>query len=144
MIFNGVCEMTKLEDLKPIAKLGGIHGCILVRHIERYIPSAQAEYANMPGLYSEATVADLLDRLERAEKALEWHAVTGEWDAKLMKAATKGRQILAYQDGRFYNAWLELDECEGGWVWMDEDDSEPSPTHWAELPAPPALSGATS
>lgn len=67
----------------------------------------------------------------------EWQPVPNEFSDELRAATTKGRQVLAYENGRYYNAWMEFDEYEGGWLWMDEADSEPSPSHFMPLPAPP-------
>lgn len=63
-----------------------------------------------------------------------WRVVPPE---TVIEEATKGRQVLAYENGRYYNAWLEFDEFEGGWLWYDDSDSEPNPSHWMPLPAAP-------
>lgn len=64
----------------------------------------------------------------------EWQVVPPE---TVIEEATKGKQVLAYENGRYYNAWLEFEASEGGWLWYDDADSEPNPTHWMPLPAPP-------
>ncbi|MBD9519330.1 hypothetical protein IB262_05405 [Ensifer sp. ENS02] len=75
---------------------------------------------------------------------VEWKVVPDEITTELLAAATKGRQVLAYEKGRYYNAWLEFEQSEGGWLWFDEADSEPNPSHYCELPPEPALSASQS
>lgn len=68
----------------------------------------------------------------------EWKEVPEEATAELLKDASKDKHVLAYENGRYYNAWLEFDEYEGGWFWMDDADSEPNPSHYrTDLPSPP-------
>lgn len=92
------------------------------------------------------TVTPLYTRPQPASTALvEWKAVPEEMTNELLAAATKGRQVLAYEKGRYYNAWLEFEQYEGGWLWFDEADSEPNPSHYCELPPEPtALAAAQS
>lgn len=85
------------------------------------------------------SVQDDFDALSAAIATL-WAVVPPEMTDELIAATTKGNQVLAYEYGRYYNAWMVFDEYEGGWLWMDEADSEPSPTHYQPLPAAPALS----
>ena len=66
-----------------------------------------------------------------------WKVVPDEFTEELRQDATSGRQVLAFENGRYYNAWLEFEEYEGGWIWMDEADSEPNPSHYMVLPCPP-------
>ena len=58
---------------------------------------------------------------------------------EMIEDAGKGTQVLAYSGGSYFNAWLEFDEREGGWFWMDEADSEPIPTHYRALPIVPGI-----
>lgn len=67
----------------------------------------------------------------------EWKKVPDEATAELIRDCGKGKQVLAYEAGGYYNAWLEFDQYEGGWIWMDESDSEPNPSHYMPLPSPP-------
>lgn len=67
----------------------------------------------------------------------DWHEVPEEFTHELERATTGGRQVLAYEKGRYYNAWMEFDVYEGGWRWMDDADSEPEPTHYMPLPSGP-------
>lgn len=53
-------------------------------------------------------------------------------------APKDGTAILAYQAGRYFKCWMECDQYEGGYFWQDEEDSEPSPTHWRPLPSAPS------
>lgn len=76
--------------------------------------------------------------------SVEWKVVPDEMTTELLAAATKGLQVLAYEKGRYYNAWLEFEQSEGGWIWFDEADSEPNPSHYCELPPEPALSASQS
>lgn len=64
-----------------------------------------------------------------------WQEVPPE---TVIEEATKGKRVLAYEKGRYYNAWLEFEASEGGWLWFDDADSEPNPSHWMPLPAAPA------
>lgn len=70
----------------------------------------------------------------------EWIAVPDEATPELIAATTNGREVLAYENGRYYNAWLIYEEYEGGWFWTDEADSEPNPSHYMPLPEPPSAS----
>jgi hypothetical protein len=75
-----------------------------------------------------------------SEKSDGWIPVPPE---TIIEEATKGGQVLAYENGRYYNAWLEFDEYEGGWLWFDDADSEPNPSHYRPLPSPPFLDEVT-
>jgi hypothetical protein len=70
-----------------------------------------------------------------------WKAVPEEATQELLRDASSkeagDKQVLCYQNGEYYNAWLVLDPYEGGWIWMNEADSEPNPSHYRLLPAPP-------
>jgi hypothetical protein len=70
-----------------------------------------------------------------------WKTVPAEATAELLADTTKGKQVLAYENGRYYNAWLEFEQSEGGWLWTDDGDSEPNPSHYMPLPAAPEASG---
>lgn len=69
-----------------------------------------------------------------------WKSVPEELTEELQRDASGGNQVLAYEKGRFYNAWLEFDPYEGGWIWMDDADSEPAPSHYMTLPDAPLAS----
>lgn len=68
---------------------------------------------------------------------VEWTKFINEMTPDLMVAHKKKTQFLAYENGRYFNAWIEFDQFEGGYFWCDEDDSEPTPSHYAPLPNPP-------
>jgi len=53
-------------------------------------------------------------------------------------APRDGTQFLAFEKGRYFNCWCEYDPYEGGYFWMDDADSEPSPNLWQPLPAAPS------
>lgn len=67
----------------------------------------------------------------------EWKEVPGEPTLEFLKSTNIDNQVLAYENGRYYNAWFEFDEFEGGWFWTDEAGSEPNPSHYMPLPKPP-------
>lgn len=68
----------------------------------------------------------------------EWRVVNEDMTHDEIRALTgQDNQVLAYEGGRYYNAWLEFDEWDGGYVWMDDADSEPCPTHICQCPEPP-------
>jgi hypothetical protein len=66
-----------------------------------------------------------------------WTKVLPEMPYETAKAINKNAQVLAFERGRYFNAWLEFDEYEGGWFWMDDADSAPNPSHYTDLIAPP-------
>lgn len=70
-----------------------------------------------------------------------WRAVPEEATQELLRDASSkeagDKQVLCYENGEYYNAWLVFDPYEGGWIWMNEADSEPNPSHYRLLPAPP-------
>lgn len=68
--------------------------------------------------------------------------VEGDGWMPIESAPKDGTPVLAYQAGRYFKCWLECDQYEGGYFWQDEEDSEPSPTHWHPLPSAPASEGA--
>jgi len=71
------------------------------------------------------------------KKPIGWTKVPDELSLKLLKSINIDNQVLAYENGRYYNAWFEFEPSEGGWYWTDEADSEPNPSHYRELPAAP-------
>jgi len=64
--------------------------------------------------------------------------VEGDGWLPIESAPKDGAPVLAYQAGRYFKCWLECDRYEGGYFWQDEEDSEPSPTHWRPLPSAPS------
>ncbi|TWH01770.1 uncharacterized protein DUF551 [Ochrobactrum sp. J50] len=64
--------------------------------------------------------------------------VEGDGWLPIETAPKDGTPVLAYQAGRYFKCWLECDRYEGGYFWQDEEDSEPSPTHWRPLPSAPS------
>jgi len=67
----------------------------------------------------------------------EWEKVPDEITDELLALTTNGKQVLAFDRGSYFNAWLVYDEHEGGWYWMDDADSEPQPSYFMPLPATP-------
>jgi hypothetical protein len=66
-----------------------------------------------------------------------WTKFSEDMDHETLKSINIDNQVLAYEKGRQFNAWLEFDEYEGGWFWKDDADSEPNPSHYRDLhPAP--------
>lgn len=109
----------------------------LMMHAERLYD--EGGYKPVPTIIAEAILAERERRREVATELADggWQTVPDEMTTELIAATTKGRQVLAYEQGRYYNAWMEFDEYEGGWLWFDEADSEPSPSHYRPLPSPP-------
>lgn len=62
-----------------------------------------------------------------------WIKVPGEPPLELLKSINRDNQVLAYENGRYYNAWFEFEPSEGGWLWTDDADSEPNPSHYRLL-----------
>lgn len=67
----------------------------------------------------------------------EWQKIPEEPTLEFLKSVNIDNQVLAYENGRYYNAWFAFEPSEGGWFWIDEADSEPNPSHYMPLPAPP-------
>jgi hypothetical protein len=44
--------------------------------------------------------------------------------------------FLALEQTRHFDCWWHTDDQGMGW-WMDDADTEPTPTHWRPLHAPP-------
>ena len=116
----------------------------LERSIERWRGMKPSEV--MKGSTAQITYAledarkDILS-LARALSSPD-HADAGKVEGdgwKTIESAPKdGTPVLAYQAGRYFKCWMECDQYEGGYFWQDEEDSEPSPTHWRPLPTPPS------
>ncbi len=70
-------------------------------------------------------------------KADGWQKVPNEMPLELMKSINFDNQVLAYENGRYYNAWMTFEHSEGGWFWTDDADSEPEPSHYRKLYAAP-------
>jgi hypothetical protein len=62
-----------------------------------------------------------------------WTKVPEELSLELLRSINRDNQVLAYENGRYYNAWFEFEPSEGGWFWTDEADSEPNPSHYRPL-----------
>lgn len=67
----------------------------------------------------------------------EWIEFPKDPSNELLKSINEENQVLAYEAGRYFNAWLEFDVYEGGYVWMDDADTEPDPSHYMVLPPKP-------
>lgn len=84
-------------------------------------------------------LSDIIGRLAKAlidvdtasppSQHVGWTKVTPDMPHELLKSINVDNQVLVYERGRYFNAWLIFDEYEGGWCWTDEADSEPSPSH---------------
>ena len=72
-------------------------------------------------------------------QAAAWMEIPKELQLELLKSINADNPVLAYENGRYYNAWFTFEVSEGGWFWTDDADSEPNPSHYMALPAPPAL-----
>ena len=76
-----------------------------------------------------------------AAEPVAWKKVPAEATKELLSDASSkqagDKQVLCYENGAYYNAWLVFEEYEGGWIWMNEADSEPNPSHYTVLPSPP-------
>lgn len=71
-----------------------------------------------------------------------WKKVPEEPTLEFLKSINRDNQVLAYENGRYYNAWFEFEQSEGGWLWTDDTDSEPNPSHYRVLPEGPAATEA--
>jgi len=57
-------------------------------------------------------------------------------------APKDGRHIFCFlHDGLISEVWWQRDSLDGTEYWQDYWDSEPKPTHWMPLPAPPTTEG---
>lgn len=66
-----------------------------------------------------------------------WIKVPDEPTLEFLKSMNADNQVLAYENGRYYNAWFTFEQSEGGWFWTDDADSEPNPSHYRPLDTPP-------
>lgn len=109
--------------------------------LSQYVAATALTYAghhSRGGLFPhEAEDMERWDALFAKLKADGWKIVPAEATTELLADTAKGKQVLAYEKGRFYNAWLEFEQSEGGWIWMDDADSEPNPSHYMSLPPEP-------
>ncbi|SPL64446.1 DUF551 domain-containing protein [Ochrobactrum soli] len=94
-----------------------------------------------PGSLSKA-IATVIRALHPVADKPSDDGAQGEGWLPIESAPKDGTAVLAYQAGRYFKCWLECDQYEGGYFWQDEEDSEPSPTHWRPLPSAPASEGA--
>lgn len=74
------------------------------------------------------------------DKSSGWTKVPDEPTLEFLKSINIDNQVLAYENGHYYNAWFTFEEGEGGWFWTDDADSEPNPSHYRALPEAPATS----
>lgn len=83
-----------------------------------------------PGFWRHVSkVRAALDADQPPRQHVGWTKVTPDMPHELLKSINVDNQVLAYERGRYFNAWLIFDEYEGGWCWTDETDSEPNPSH---------------
>lgn len=86
-----------------------------------------------------------LDDGQRAQAAIAILDVkpgeqAGNWQL-IETAPLDGARILLFQHGRgAFEGWWHDDWPHAEHYWMDDQDSEPAPTHWRPLLIPPALS----
>lgn len=99
---------------------------------------------NDQSYFSRSFYADMLAAAPPAPQELlvGWTKVPAELPQALLRSINRDNQVLAYENGRYFNAWFEFEASEGGWFWMDDADSEPNPSHYCSLPAePPTTEG---
>ena len=72
-----------------------------------------------------------LEELARLRKEREWQPIE--------TAPKDGSAFLAWEDGDRgpFKCWWHTDWPRAEAYWMDNQDSEPEPTHWQPLPARP-------
>lgn len=129
-------EYQSLKDaVKSLADLIGHSRFVASNFDIHYAHLHEAETAFNAA--SKVLAAPALTPAEKAGVGDGWTVVPEEMTNELIAATTKGRQVLAYENGRFYNAWMEFEASEGGWIWMDDADSEPAPSHYRSLPHEP-------
>ena len=78
--------------------------------------------------------------LPEGEGETGWIKVPEDPPLELLKSINSDNQVLAYENGRYYNAWFEFEQSEGGWFWTDDADSEPNPSHYRALHPEPSTS----
>lgn len=82
---------------------------------------------------SEMLAAQRIEEL--AAELSRLSALVAGW--RPMDSAPKdGTRFLALQGDRHFDCWWK-DAGYGEAYWQDDADSEPDPTHWRPLPAPP-------
>lgn len=106
------------------------------------------QFCDFPKCDCSSGAAERCEHPPRPASAAEptvWKKVPAEATQELLADASSkqagDKQVLCYQGGAYYNAWLVFDEYEGGWIWMNEADSEPTPSHYTALPNPPLTTG---
>lgn len=67
------------------------------------------------------------------ERHVGWTKAPDQPPLELLKSINVDNQVLAYENGRYYNAWFTFEPSEGGWLWTDDADSEPNPSHYRLL-----------
>ncbi|TCU34028.1 hypothetical protein [Rhizobium azibense] len=77
--------------------------------------------------------SSLFDTPSPETNVVGWTKVPEDLPLELLKSINRYNQVLAYENGRYYNAWFEFEQSEGGWVWTDDADSEPNPSHYRIL-----------
>lgn len=65
-------------------------------------------------------------------------AMASDWQP-IETAPKDGRRLWLYEPSYGYEGWWHTDFPRGEAYWMDDADSEPQPTHWRALPAPPQV-----
>ena len=102
------------------------------------LASSPKEARYMWGLPSGSTISAPLYASPQApaEHVAGWKVVPAEATRELLDDCN-GKPVLCYENGTYYNAWIEFEPLEGGYVWINDADSEPSPSHYCQLPAAP-------
>ncbi|MBB3980120.1 hypothetical protein GGQ64_005367 [Rhizobium azooxidifex] len=100
-------------------------------------PSPSPFIAEVTPLY-EATPTHAVDADAVIEADDGWTKVPEEPPLELLKSINIDNQVLAYEKGRYYNAWFTFEPGEGAWFWTDDADSEPDPSHYRALSLPPS------
>lgn len=90
------------------------------------------------GEFTKPLYATRTDKQEQDTAASGgWIKIPDEPPLELLKSINVDNQVLAYENGRYYNAWFTFEVSEGGWFWTDDADSEPNPSHYRALPSAP-------
>lgn len=85
----------------------------------------------------EATPHGRMSAMERIKVARAAIAEVQRWRPITEAPKIEGQRLWLWQRGRGgYEGWWN-DFGPDGQDWQDDSDSEPAPTHWQPLPAPP-------
>jgi hypothetical protein len=122
-VFNDNGDMT--VSIPLLSSEDCIQGYFASKRISAALTSEPAGYLG--------TVGDAIGKVPPSQGVRGWTKVPEEPPLDFLKSINRDNQVLAYENGRYYNAWFEFEASEGGWFWTDDADSEPNPSHYRAL-----------